>query len=227
VLERALVPTAAYVAGPGEMAYFAQVSAVASALELPQPLVVPRWSATIIEPRVQRILDEFDLAGDAFSDPHAVETRVARARAPHGATQALEALRRDVASGIDLLGASAEDLLSDTVIDGLRRNLGHRLDRVERRLVAAVKRREVEAMHRIATARGSLYPHGVKQERKLAYMPLLARYGESLLEQMLGEARAHARTIVGASASESTRSSGASAAAASPARSANPSSASL
>ena len=41
-------------AGPGEVAYFAQVSAVADALGVPTPLVVPRWSATIVEPRVQR-----------------------------------------------------------------------------------------------------------------------------------------------------------------------------
>src|SRR5688500_6980230 len=34
VVERALLPTVSYVAGPGEIAYFAQVSAVADALEL-------------------------------------------------------------------------------------------------------------------------------------------------------------------------------------------------
>jgi uncharacterized protein YllA (UPF0747 family) len=41
VLERAIVPTAAYVAGPGEFAYFAQVSAVADALSVASPLVMP------------------------------------------------------------------------------------------------------------------------------------------------------------------------------------------
>ena len=51
-------------------------------------------------------------------------------------------------------------------------------------------------MHRIATARGALYPHGVRQERKLGWVPFLARYGPELVEQMLDAARAHARSIV-------------------------------
>src|SRR5688572_17292452 len=46
VVERALLPTVAYVAGPGEIAYFAQVSAVSDAIDADAPLAVPRWSAT-------------------------------------------------------------------------------------------------------------------------------------------------------------------------------------
>ena len=62
VLERAILPTAAYIAGPGELAYFAQVTAVAEALELPLPLVVPRWSTTLIEPRLQKTLNTLGVA---------------------------------------------------------------------------------------------------------------------------------------------------------------------
>jgi uncharacterized protein YllA (UPF0747 family) len=196
VLERALFPTLAYVAGPGELAYFAQVTAVAEALDLAKPLVVPRWSMTIIEPRVQRILDDLDLAVDSLADPHAVETRIARTRLPSAAADALRSLRADIAGDVDRLRQSTEGLLSADVLDGLQRNLEHRASRAERRLLAAVKRRETELMRRIGTARGSLYPHGVKQERKLAYIPFLARYGAPLLAQMLANAAAHARGIV-------------------------------
>lgn len=196
VLERALLPTAAYVGGPGEVAYFAQVTAVADALDVSVPLVVPRWSATIIEPRVQRILDEFGIAADAFADPHAVEQRVARERLPSQAEQSLERLRGDVAGDVERLRAASDGLVSDTVLDGLRRAVEHRVARVERRYTAAVKRRETEVMHRLATARGSLYPYGARQERKLAFIPFLARYGPGLVEQMLAAARAHARLLV-------------------------------
>src|SRR6185437_8122379 len=50
VVERRLLPTVAYAGGAGEIAYFAQVTAVAEALGAALPLVVPRWSATVIEP---------------------------------------------------------------------------------------------------------------------------------------------------------------------------------
>jgi uncharacterized protein YllA (UPF0747 family) len=94
--------------------------------------------------------------------------------------------------------------VSDPVIDGVRKAIEHRVDRLERRLVAAVKRKETEVMRKLGTARGSLFPFGVKQERKLGYIPFLARYGPPLLDQMLEGARAHARSLSGAPSERAT-----------------------
>src|SRR4030095_4018905 len=88
VVERFLFPTASYVAGPGEMAYFAQVSAVADALGADPPMVVPRWSCTLIEPHVAEIMERYHLSIEDFADPHAVETRLAREAWPAGVSQA-------------------------------------------------------------------------------------------------------------------------------------------
>jgi bacillithiol synthase len=195
VVERCIMPTAAYLGGPGEVAYFAQVSAVADALGLPSPIVLPRWSCTIIEPRVRRILDGLHVGREALADPHALEGRVARERLPAETSASLTALRRDLEANIDTLRRSAGGLVPDAVIDGLRRSVDLKLERLDRRFVAATKRRETDAMRSIATARGALYPYGVRQERKLAYAPLLARYGPSLLEQMLEAAHTHARSL--------------------------------
>jgi bacillithiol biosynthesis cysteine-adding enzyme BshC len=199
VLERAILPTAAYVAGPGELAYFAQVSAVADQLGVPTPLVVPRWSATIVEPRIQRILDQLNLTVEHLVDPHAADGHIARARLSPDAARAVQLLRGDMRTDIEQLRRANDDLVPQRVIDGLARSLEHRLERVERRLLAGVKRREVDMMRQLGTTRGSLFPHGVRQERKLAYIPFLARYGRSLLDQMLDEARVHARGIMSGS----------------------------
>lgn len=196
VLERAILPTAAYVGGPGEIAYFAQVSAVSDALGVPTPLVVPRWSTTIVEPRVQRTLARFGLTVEAFADPHGVESRVARDQLPPEAERALSELRNGLSAGAASLAAANDGLLPNAVIEGLRRSIEHRMARLERRMLAAVKRRETEIMHELATARGSLYPHGTRQERKLGFIPFLARYGPSLVEQMRAAAGLHARSLV-------------------------------
>ena len=196
VLERALLPTAAYVGGPGEIAYFAQVSAVSDALGVPTPLVVPRWSTTIVEPRVQRTLNRHHLSVEAFADPHGVETRVARERVSPDVARALSGLRSSIEAGVASVGMANDGLLSAEVIEGLRHSLDHRLARMERRTLAAVKRRETELMREIATTRGSLYPHGARQERKLAFIPFLARYGPALIEQMHAAATAHAQSLL-------------------------------
>jgi uncharacterized protein YllA (UPF0747 family) len=195
-MERAILPTAAYVGGPGEVAYFAQVNAVADALGIPTPLVVPRWSTTIVEPRIQRILDELGADVSMLADPHALEGRVAREHMPPDVTRAIAEAREHASHDADALRRASRDLMPAAAIDGMARTIEHRIDRLERRLLAAVKRRETDEMRRISTARGSLFPHGVRQERKLSFIPFLARYGPPLLEQMLEAAGAHARSIV-------------------------------
>ena len=196
VLERIILPTAAYVGGPGEVAYFAQVTAVAGALNLPTPLVVPRWSATIVEPRTQKLLDDLGVDAPSLSDPHAVEGKVARRHIPSDAQRALASARANLAGDAEAMKRASAGLVPDRAVEGLQRAISHRLDRMERRIVAAVKRREIEEMRKIGTARASLFPHGVRQERKLAFIVFLARYGAPLVNQMLSAARAHARSLV-------------------------------
>jgi ABC-type Zn uptake system ZnuABC Zn-binding protein ZnuA len=90
IAERTLLPTAAYMAGPNEITYFAQVSAVAPALGVDVPLSVPRWSGVIIEPHVERILARYGVAYEELRDPHAVEKRLVRERLPSAVAAALE-----------------------------------------------------------------------------------------------------------------------------------------
>jgi bacillithiol synthase len=199
VVERAILPTVSYVAGPGELSYFAQVSAVAAALEVDTPRALPRWSTTIIEPHVAAILTRFGIAADDLRDPHAVAARVARDAMPATARAALEALRRETRATIDgarraLTGDRVP--LPQTVIDGVDRDVGHRVDRFERRVVAAMKRREQDRLSAVNTAGGALFPLGIRQERALNLVPLLARHGRVLLEMMRDAAQAHARSLV-------------------------------
>ncbi|HET7458284.1 MAG TPA: bacillithiol biosynthesis cysteine-adding enzyme BshC [Gemmatimonadaceae bacterium] len=199
VVERAILPTVAYVAGPGEIAYFAQVGAVASALDVPAPLAVPRWSGTIVEPHVERALTRRALDVHDLADPHAAERRVALEEVPGEATAALGGMRAAVQRGVEGLASAGAPLplLPAAALDGARRSLDVRLDRLERRLLAAAKRRAVDAMRDVATARASLYPDGVRQERSLNFLPLLARYGPALLDAMRASAAEHARALVG------------------------------
>jgi bacillithiol synthase len=56
-----LLPTIAYVGGPGEIAYFAQLKQVYADFGIPMPVVAPRAGFTLVEPKIQRHLDKFSL----------------------------------------------------------------------------------------------------------------------------------------------------------------------
>ena len=82
------------------------------------------------------------------------------------------------------------------VVTGAIGSLQHRLDRLERRLLAGVARRESERMRDLGTARGALYPFGGRQERTLNLVPILARHGMTLLEELHSAASGYADEIV-------------------------------
>ena len=200
VVERAILPTATYIGGPAEIAYFAQVSPIAETLGVPRPAIVPRWSCTIIEPHVEKILEKLYLLPEDFRDPHEVEARVARAHLPKRVIDELNATRVLLDKKLDELSDAVEKEhapVSPAVTGGLRASLLRRLERFERRLIAAAKKRHADIMQEIATARGSLYPLDKPQERALNFVPLLARYGSVLRDEMLEEARVHAERLVG------------------------------
>jgi bacillithiol biosynthesis cysteine-adding enzyme BshC len=202
IVERFIMPSAAYLAGPGELAYFAQVNAVAATLNVAQPMPLPRWSATILEPRIERILERLGISREELRNRTAVETRLARLSMPEQVAASLRRLRSDIEADVTALEmADHDNLVVAASVQGLRRTLLHRLERAERRYVAAVKRRETELMHEIATAAAALYPNGERQERVLNFVPFLTRYGRLLLEQMRVEAQHHGERLVGSAVS--------------------------
>ena len=61
VVESALLPTVAYLAGPGELRYFELTPPVYERLGVPRQLPMPRWSGLLVEPRVDRVLEKFGI----------------------------------------------------------------------------------------------------------------------------------------------------------------------
>jgi uncharacterized protein YllA (UPF0747 family) len=201
VAERAILPTVAYFGGPGEVAYFAQATAIAQVLGAAVPVVLPRWSGLVIEPHVQRLLARHALAPDDLRDPHAAESRLARAQLPAGVKEALARYASDAEQCNDVLRRAlaaerAPPLVPDAVLDGVRNNIAYRMQRLERHIVAGAKRREAAAIRDIAVARASLFPLGKPQERVLNFIPMLTRHGQPLLDLMRARAGEHAAALL-------------------------------
>lgn len=200
IVERRILPTVAYLGGPGEIAYFAQVGAVAEALGVQVPLALPRWAATVVEPVVDRRLGRLGMVFDDIRAPHEAEKRLGERSMPAVLREGLEGLREDLARRLAALGtasASLEHLVPERVVEGARHQLLHRVDRLERRLRAAARARNTEAVQDLAAVRAALMPEGHRQERRLNAVPMLARHGDLLLAQLKAGAAMHAGTLVG------------------------------
>jgi bacillithiol biosynthesis cysteine-adding enzyme BshC len=201
IVECRILPTLAYVAGPGEIAYFSQVGAVAEALGVREPLVVPRWAATVVEPAIDRRLGRLGMVLDDIRTPHDAERRLGDRSVPAEVRADLEGIREDLARRLGSLretSARLDHLVPERVIEGARHQMLHRVDRLERRLRAAARSRQTEAVGDLAAVRAALMPEGHRQERRLNPVPMIARHGELLLAQLKAGAAMHAGSIVGA-----------------------------
>jgi len=190
VVERAVLPTVAYVAGPGELRYLALAEAVYGRLDLPRQMPVPRWSGLLVEPRVDRALDKFGATLEELSAPgQRLEARVAREQMPAGAGQALASLRAEIARHYEALKASSGEIDPNLVrpLAGLEGRALHGVDKAEQKLIQHLKRRYDTDTAQIQRARTAVLPGGHAQERVLTVAPMLARYGTGILRQLLGD----------------------------------------
>jgi bacillithiol biosynthesis cysteine-adding enzyme BshC len=86
-----LLPTAVYVGGPSEVAYWAQVYALYPLFEMSPPAVAPRAGATLLEPRVAKTLERFGIEWTALSgDVEAVVGGAIRSLLPHDFPETFE-----------------------------------------------------------------------------------------------------------------------------------------
>ena len=190
VVEAALFPTVAYMAGPGELAYFGEAGPVFRALGIdPQP-AVPRWSGVLVESRVDKTLQKNGLSlGDLDGAPGSLEARLVRDALPPEIATALSTVRHSVEGDYERLGSAVERLdptLKGAVQSARNAALAHTHD-IEKKLIAALKRTNDTAVGQLTRARHAVFPNGKPQERVLGYPSFALRYGPELLDALLAE----------------------------------------
>jgi bacillithiol synthase len=185
VVESAAFPTLAYVAGPGELRYFAQIGCLFGAHGILPPVVVPRSSMTLVEPGIRRLLTRLGLEHTALRSPFDdVVTEVVRRDMPAAAVIALERLRQSLHAAYEQL-AAATDAIDPTLAGPLRAARDRSLlqaNEAERRILRQLKRRDAVLVGQLGRAAASLHPGGVPQERVLNPLQFLARYGNTFMD---------------------------------------------
>jgi bacillithiol biosynthesis cysteine-adding enzyme BshC len=187
VVESALLPTVAYVAGPGELRYLVLTPPVYERLGVPRQRAIPRWSGLLVEPRVDRVLEKFGVTLEDLLEPGAaLEARLVRSQLPTEAVDALARMRAALEAGYDAVARSAEEIDPTLArpVQGARQQALAGTQEVEKKLVQHLKRRQETELGQIARARTSVLPGNKPQERILNVSPFLARYGPSLISDL-------------------------------------------
>jgi bacillithiol synthase len=187
VVQDYLLPTLAYSGGAAEAAYFAQAGAVYEKLLGRVTAIVPRFSATLVEPKVQRWLGQYGIAvRDAFDGPEALRQTLASRTLPAGLQTAFDRANQSIEESFSGL-KDALTKLDPTLVEASQTGASkvrYQLDRLRERATAAeLRRSEVVSRHASALSH-ALYPENALQERGIAGIYFVARHGIELLRSI-------------------------------------------
>jgi bacillithiol biosynthesis cysteine-adding enzyme BshC len=178
VVESAVFPTLAYVGGPAETAYFAQIGPLFEASNIRMPLVFPRFAALIAPAEAEEARAALAITDEELRLPeHELVERVARRRIPPEVAEQLRALRGSIVSGFGSVidAAHAIDPNLDLAIGARRNRAIMEVAKAERKVVRHVKRNDAELRRGTSLARNHLRPRGLPQERVLTVFQYLIR----------------------------------------------------
>lgn len=196
VLSRPLVqdflfPTLAYVAGPSEIAYFAQLAPLYRCCGIPMPLVYPRAGFTLVDKVAKRALDALGL------DPvDCIKT-----------VDFLDRWRKEKNRAVldedcffkgkeELIQKSLDDLVhcalkidrgGEKQVLKIKNSILYQLSKLQERAVSSLSSSEETVNRRLDILGQTLRPEGQLQERVLNFFQFYAAYGEDLLPLLLGK----------------------------------------
>ncbi|MGC1649123.1 MAG: bacillithiol biosynthesis cysteine-adding enzyme BshC [Candidatus Sulfotelmatobacter sp.] len=187
IVEDYLLPTLAYTGGAAETAYFAQAGAVYGALLGRVTPILPRFSATIVEPKMQRLIERHGInLTDVFAGPEALRRQLAERGLPGELQAAFDAARKSLDSHLSTIKEKLEKL-DRTLIDAAdtaRSKIEYQLERLYTQAARAEALKSELVTRHAETLSQALYPDKGLQERGVGGVYFLARYGREFLQQL-------------------------------------------
>lgn len=178
ITQDALLPTAVFVLGPGELRYVAQLREVYEFHSVAMPLAWLRASMTLLEPVSARLLKALGLTAAEFRrDPEGIQSRVLLERHGHAsafskATQAIESSYLELLAAVDGI-----DPTLDGTVTRARRHLDISLEKLRAKSAAALSRKDAKTRQQFQRLESHLLPLGAPSERVLSPFSHALKFG--------------------------------------------------
>jgi uncharacterized protein YllA (UPF0747 family) len=191
VFQDTLLPTAAYVGGPAEIAYFAQSAVLYEAILGRITPVLPRLSATLLEPAIAAVMDKHEVQLPAAMTTAEELAQHLGARAmPIEAKRKLaavgNAMETELAALTEYLGGMDESLGRAAEVSASK--MLYQLNRLRRMAATFQLQKEASLRKHAEAITLHVFPNGHPQERVVAGVWFMAKYGDGLVERLVGVA---------------------------------------
>jgi bacillithiol biosynthesis cysteine-adding enzyme BshC len=187
VMQDFLLPTAAYIAGPAEIAYFAQAEVIYGRLLERMPVILPRAAFTILDAKTEKLLRRYGLKVEGvWRGSQELRRKMETASVPPGlskdfdktvneATRMLAKLKKHIVRLDPTLAGAVETA---------QKKIAFQLEKLKRKTgkAHALKTGLIAAHQEFLES--LLYPHKVLQSRELCFLPFLASWGMGGLKEL-------------------------------------------
>jgi bacillithiol biosynthesis cysteine-adding enzyme BshC len=190
VMQDYLLPTAAYVGGPAEIAYFAQGAALYEKLLGRMPVIYPRNSFTLLDARASKLLTRYGLRVTDLLDHHEnVKGVLAAKLVPPALSEQIKNAQTSASQALSQLQGSL--LHFDPTLEAASRKstakITYQFAKLERKIARETMRRDEHATKDAQYLVNLIYPQKHLQERFFSILPFLAKHGLDLPQQLLGQ----------------------------------------
>jgi len=187
VVQDSILPTVAYIGGPAELAYLAQSEVLYRALVGHMPVAVHRSGFTVLDRRSRKLMDRYGIClNDFFHGEEALRERIAAALVPQGLAGTLEETQDSVRHAVERLETqlAAFDPTLDSAVRKSYNKIAYQLSKIERKVGRGILARDDRAKHDTSYLFGLIYPQKHLQERLYSIIPLLAKHGFGLIDEL-------------------------------------------
>jgi bacillithiol biosynthesis cysteine-adding enzyme BshC len=187
ICQDTILPTVAYVAGPSEVAYFAQLEPVYRHFGIAMPAIYPRISATVLEERVSRTIEKFELSiNELFAPPAKVQQKVVDLISEVNIEEMFGESRTRMNDTMNELkfGLQYIDQTLLGALEATRVRNDANLGLLKDKAVEAQAKRHETALRQLQRAASTVYPNENYQERELNAIHFLNKYGPGFVDRV-------------------------------------------
>jgi uncharacterized protein YllA (UPF0747 family) len=186
LLQDAVLPVCAYVGGPSEVGYQAELAHAYRAFKIEPPVLFPRVTATLIEPKIAKVMEKAGLKGEAlFSEEGALAPKfVQQEEDVAGELSKLpERMMAEVAELMKKLGPSPSvSKAQERTATKVKEALAALSDRVRDEL----SRQDTTGRGQLTKLLGHVRPDGKLQERVFTPFYYASLFGPGLFPKLVG-----------------------------------------
>jgi bacillithiol biosynthesis cysteine-adding enzyme BshC len=180
ICQDTLLPTVAYVAGPSEIGYFAQLRPVYENFGMRMPVIYPRASATIVDEKSLRIMDKFQLELiEFFDDVARVNKKIVEITSEVNTDEMFREMLQHLTDKLNEMkfGLNYIDPTLLGALENTRTKMESHLAVLKEKVVEAQNRKHETALRQVEKVSHAILPNGNLQERELNIIYFLNRHG--------------------------------------------------